>query len=160
MFYISPIDVLRTPENCAFTAQHSQSDYAQTHGAPSTASLGMPNGGLQVVNPSAAIYEQIQAHLASPSTLNFDFADQSLLSDLFGERWVALPYTYNALKTLRQIHQALWRDNEVKNIHYILTPNPWEEEEGKETQETFKWWWKVNRDRLNLERSQGIIDGF
>ncbi|KAG8526812.1 uncharacterized protein KY384_008241 [Bacidia gigantensis] len=149
-----------TPENCAFTTQHSHPEEAQTKGAPPTAGLGMPNGGLQVVNPSEAIYNKIVDHLASDSTMNFDFADQSLLSDLFGGRWIALPYVYNALKTLRDIHKPIWRDDEVKNMHYLLTPNPWDEEEGKETQETFKWWWKLNRERLDLEKENGIADGF
>ena len=148
------------PKNCAFTSQHESSDLAQTHGAPATTGLGLVNGGLQVVNPSASIYEQIQARLASPASIDFDFADQSLLSDLFPGRWVPLPYIYNALKFMRQIHKPIWRDNEVKNLHYLLSPKPWDEEEGKESQAVHKWWWRVNRERLEREKEQGISDGF
>ena len=120
----------------------------------------MPNGGLQVVNPSKVLYDQIVAHLSSSSITNYDFADQSLLSDLFSGRWVGLSYVYNALKTLRDIHEPIWRDEEVKNVHYILSPKPWDEEEGKESQETHKWWWQVQRARLAHEKGRGIDDGF
>lgn len=150
----------RIPENCAFTHQHSDADNAQTHGAPSTTGLGIVNGGLQVVNPSKVVYEQISSHLASPSVMNYDFADQSLLSDLFSGKWVPLPYTYNALKTLRDIHKPIWRDEEVKVLHYILSPKPWDENETGDIQETHRWWWKVNHERLEAEKGNGIDDGF
>ena len=150
----------RVPQNCAFTAQHDSPDEAQTQGAPATTGLSLVNGGLQVVNPSMSLYDQIQAHLATPETMNYDFADQSLLSSLFAGRWVPLPYVYNALKTLRDIHKPIWRDTEIKNLHYILSPKPWDETEGKEMEETHKWWWHLNRESLNLERDNDINDGF
>src|SRR5258708_802977 len=119
----------RIPENCAFTTQHSTPDIAQTQGAPCTAGLAMPNGGLQVVNPSLGTYELISNQLGSTMTSSYDFADQSLLGDVFNGRWVALPYIYNALKTLRweNVHAQIWRNESVKNIHYILSPKPWDE---------------------------------
>ncbi|CAN9120314.1 glycosyl transferase family protein-like protein [Alternaria alternata] len=150
------------PENCAFTSQHSNPDAAQKTGAPSTAGLRMPNGGLQVVNPSLATYNLILEQLSNETSGNYDFADQSLLGDLFNGRWVALPYTYNALKTLRSkgVHDAIWRDEEVKNVHYILSPKPWDEEAGKCSQEIHEWWWTVNNERRQAEKSKGIDDGF
>lgn len=30
-----------------------------------------------------------------------------------------MPYVYNALKTLRIIHPAIWRDEDVRNVHYM-----------------------------------------
>lgn len=151
------------PENCAFTSQHTDPDSAQTQGASPTAGLGIPNGGLQVVNPSTSLYEAILECMKNSSAVeNYEFADQSLLSDLFGGRWVALPYIYNALKTLRWegVHSPIWRDQEVKNIHYILSPKPWDEKPGEESNETHKWWWTVNFERLAAEREAGIDDGF
>ena len=151
----------RIPENCAFTSQHHDAENAQKHGAQASAGLGMPNGGLQVVNPSKKLYDLILERMTTDSAIeSYEFADQSLLGDLFYGRWVALPYTYNALKTLPYVHEPIWRDDEVKNIHYILSPKPWDEKAGEESEETHKWWTKANSDRLREEKSEGINDGF
>ncbi|KAL6702235.1 hypothetical protein J3F84DRAFT_392406 [Trichoderma pleuroticola] len=154
------------PQNCAFTSQHADPDAAQTVAAdPSVGPLGFMNGGLQVVNPSAALYDQILAHMEADA-VNMDFADQSLLSDLYRGRWVPLPYTYNALKTLRWdgVHAQIWRDDQVKNIHYILSPKPWDEidDEGEwtGTEESHKWWIDTNRKRKAAEKEAGIHDEF
>jgi len=120
----------------------------------------MPNGGLQVVNPSKKLYNLILERMSSGAIDSYEFADQSLLSDLFSGRWVALPYTYNALKTLRTVHEPIWQDDEVKNIHYILSPKPWDEKPGEESQETDKWWIKANLDRLAEEKDAGLDDSF
>ncbi len=151
----------RIPKNCAFTSQHGHPDEAQKHGARSTAGLGMPNGGLQVVNPSKALYNQILERMTTETSVSsYEFADQSLLGDLFDGRWVGLPYIYNALKTLRDIHKPIWRDGEVKNIHYILAPKPWDEKKGEESNETHKWWIDANLERIAEEKRAGIDDGF
>jgi lipopolysaccharide biosynthesis glycosyltransferase len=125
------------------------------------------NGGLQVVNPSLAVYNQILAHMESDAAIDMDFADQSLLSDLYKGRWVPLPYIYNALKTLRWegVHKEIWRDDSVKNVHYILAPKPWDEidSEGKfiGTEESHVWWVEANQDRLRKEKESGVkVDGF
>jgi lipopolysaccharide biosynthesis glycosyltransferase len=99
--------------------------------------------------------------------VNMDFADQSLLSDLYRGRWVPLPYIYNALKTLRQegVHAPIWRDDKVKNVHYILAPKPWDEmdEDGNNISKdpTHAWWVMANQERLALEKKNGVKeDGF
>lgn len=123
----------------------------------------MPNGGLQVVNPSKELYDFILEHMKNSAAVeSYEFADQSLLSDVFAGRWVALPYVYNALKTLRWegVHAPIWRDEEVKNIHYILSPKPWDEEPDHEGDETHKWWWRANDERLAAEKAAGVHDGF
>ncbi|KAL4779510.1 nucleotide-diphospho-sugar transferase [Aspergillus varians] len=106
---------------------------AQTQEAPPTTGLGIPNGGLQ-----------------------------SLLADLFYGRWVALPYVYNALKTLRWegVHDSIWRDENLKNVHYILSPKPWDDgydDGNQQLQEPLhEWWFAVNQERLKEERNQGL----
>lgn len=123
----------------------------------------MPNGGLQVVNPSSDVFDLVNKCMTnSEAVQSYDFADQSLLSDVFGGRWVPLPYVYNALKTIAwtNVHSTIWREDRIKNIHYILTPKPWDEEPGKEQCETHKWWWVYNLERLAEEKSNGIIDAF
>ncbi len=162
----SPFDLAtemfsRIPENCAYTSQHDDPDGAQTQGASSTAGLGIPNGGLQVVNPSKLLYDLIQERMASDTAvMSYEFADQSLLSDLFSGRWVALPYAYNALKTSRETHAPIWRDHEVKNMHYILSPKPWDERLGEESNPTHRWWFEVNTERLKEDKARGFDDGF
>ncbi len=152
----------RIPENCAFTSQHGDPETAQKSGAPADFGLGMPNGGLQVVNPSSAVYDLIVAQLGNEASGSYDFADQSLLGDVFNGRWVALPYIYNALKTLRSkgVHDPIWRDEEVKNVHYILSPKPWEDTDKESRSEIHEWWWTVNNERLEDEKKRGIQDGF
>ncbi|ODA80714.1 hypothetical protein RJ55_03673 [Drechmeria coniospora] len=152
------------PQNCAFTSQHADPDAAQTVGAdPDAGPLGFMNGGLQVVNPSAVLYKQILDHMEADA-INMDFADQSLLSDLYRGRWVALPYIYNALKTLRWpgVHDAIWRDDQVKNLHFILSPKPWNEiddnGEWTGTEETHKWWVDLNSSRKADESKRNISD--
>ncbi|KAK4508564.1 hypothetical protein PRZ48_002303 [Zasmidium cellare] len=154
------------PENCAFTWQHDKPEEAQEKGSGPADGLAMPNGGLQVVIPSNEVYELISSKLADPSTMDYEFADQSLLGDVFYGRWVALPYIYNALKTLRWkgVHDAIWRDDKVKNVHYILSPKPWDEnEEDKKKPDrdgSNQWWWDINDKRLVEEKSKGLVDGF
>ncbi len=150
------------PANCAFTSQHADPEPAQTVGAdPAVGPLGYMNGGLQVVNPSRDIYAQIVEEMETNAAA-MDFADQSLLSSLFRDRWVPLPYVYNALKTLRWegVHAPIWRDDSVKNVHYILTPKPWEEldEQGRSTsqEETHQWWAEADRERRAAERASGV----
>jgi alpha-N-acetylglucosamine transferase len=152
----------RIPANCPFTSQHDSPDEAQIHGAPATFGFGMPNGGLVVTNPSNEVYDRIVDQLSKPGIMSYEFADQSLLGDVFYGRWVALPYIYNALKTMRQqgVHHQIWRDDKVKNIHYILSPKPWDEKPGETSQESHEWWWKVNLERLEAEKNRGIDDGF
>ncbi|KAL1869438.1 hypothetical protein VTK73DRAFT_3142 [Phialemonium thermophilum] len=155
------------PENCAFTSQHADPDAAQTTAAdPAVGPLGFMNGGLQVVNPSKKIFAQIIVHMERDAAV-MDFADQSLLSSLFRRRWVPLPYVYNALKTMRWegVHQPIWRDDQIKNIHYILTPKPWDvlDEKGNSTssEETDHWWAAIYKQRKQHEREQGLPkDGF
>jgi hypothetical protein len=136
----------------------------------------MPNGGLQVVNPSKRVYDLITERMSDETVMSYDFADQSLLGDLFNGRWVALPYIYNALKTLRWegVHSEIWRDGDVKNVHYILSPKPWDEDEkerrkvgdpkggkvGKGRDGSHIWWWTINEERKEIERKKGIDDGF
>lgn len=150
-------------ENCAFTSQHDKAEEAQETGAPSTAGIACPNGGLAVVIPSQGTYDQILRALKDgDKTASYDFADQALLGDVFRGRWVGLPYVYNALKTLRWkgVHDQIWRDDRVKNIHYILSPKPWDEKAGETSEETHGWWHKMNTSRLEEEQSKGIKDGF
>jgi alpha-N-acetylglucosamine transferase len=151
------------PENCAFTSQHSDPDKAQVEGAPSSTGVSMLNSGLLVVVPSPDVHEKIGAALLDDGIAAYNFPDQELLSNVFKGKWAPLPYVYNALKTLRSptVHGAIWRDSEVKNVHYILSPKPWDGKtrEGG-TEETWDWWWDINDERVAAEKKAGIVDAF
>lgn len=43
----------------------------------------------------------------------------AIAARFFKDRWIPLPYVYNSLKTLRVIHQNIWRDEDVRNVHYM-----------------------------------------
>ncbi|POS85962.1 hypothetical protein EPUL_001971, partial [Erysiphe pulchra] len=150
-------------EQCPFFAQHTTPLVAQTAGPSTDAKLpNILNTGLLVINPCISIFNHIIDFLRSDLKLRVNFAEQALLSELFHGRWVPLPYTYNALKTLRWngVHSEIWRDDCVKNIHYILTPKPWEEidSEGRNfsSEPTHQWWANLNLERLDMEKKRDI----
>lgn len=148
----------RIPKNCAFTKQESCPEDAQTKGWPSKDSLEL-NSGMVVVKPCPRIYEEVKAVLQDGErTAKYDFADQSLLSDVYRGKWLALPYIYNALKTLKWHHTPIWQQENVKNVHYILAIKPWDTTPDESTDETFPWWWSANNERLEYEERQGIAD--
>jgi alpha-N-acetylglucosamine transferase len=151
------------PENCAFTSQHADPNIAQIEGAPSSQGVSMLNSGLLVVVPSPEVHAKITEAMLDDGIAEYIFPDQELLSVSFKGRWAPLPYIYNALKTLRNenVHGAIWRDDKVKNVHYILSPKPWETKtrEGV-TEETVLWWWDINDERVGEERENGIQDDF
>lgn len=149
------------PENCAFTSQHASPEVAQTTGADISTGLGKLNSGLLVINPSKAIFDQIVTKM-NEAGLDYQFPDQDLLADVFKGRWVALPYIYNALKTMREpaVHGAIWRDDKVKNVHYILSPKPWDElgPDGtwKGDKPIHKWWIDAYKSMRAEEKTLGV----
>ncbi|ODQ77290.1 glycosyltransferase family 8 protein [Babjeviella inositovora NRRL Y-12698] len=165
-----------THDNCAYSDPRTNQvgNSAICVGPLASAGLGICNGGLQVVKPSQETYNKIIQAISKPSkTENYDFADQSLLSDVFNHQWLGLSYVYNALKTLPQIHSEIWDVSKVKNVHYILAPKPWDlasdpmngtyqgdgttSENGKwesfvDDTDTFKYWFEINNERVLRER--------
>ena len=70
---------------------------------------------------------------------------------------MSLPYVYNALKTLRTIHAPMWRDDRLKNIHFILGPKPWDEEaSGPWADDTHQWWWDAKKEVSEEEKRRGL----
>lgn len=131
----------------------------------------MLNSGVLVITPSAQIYAEITSALQEISRIEkYEFPDQQLLSDVFAGRWVSIPYVYNALKTLRwgEVHGAIWRDEEVRAVHYIFAKKPWHEGVGVHSEAAARekldgpslWWWEADWERRGLERARGVVDGF
>ncbi|KAJ5719737.1 Glycosyl transferase family 8 [Penicillium malachiteum] len=157
-----------TPENCAYTSQHDNPQAAQTTAPAPSSGVGSLNSGVLVITPSTRIYSEIQSALQDQGRIEkYSFPDQDLLADVFEGRWVAIPYVYNALKTLRWegVHSDIWRDEEVKAVHYIFARKPWHEDvqlsdDLKELDVPGRWWWHANRTRKHLEIEKGLVDEF
>ncbi|OAX44738.1 nucleotide-diphospho-sugar transferase [Rhizopogon vinicolor AM-OR11-026] len=136
------------PENCAYTPLvHPSSAAVITEQSPRP--YTQLNSGLVVLSPSLYLADEVRRHLfTSPLVSTWSFPDQDLLSDLFRGRWKPIPWYYNALKTLMVIHKPLWRDEEIRCLHYILADKPWHarvsEDDTGEFAKSHRWWW----DRL------------
>ncbi|KAG8859357.1 hypothetical protein FRB96_004572 [Tulasnella sp. 330] len=148
------------PENCAHTPMVAPK--CLTH--PSQITPGSPrpygqlNSGLVVLSPSQELFKAIEEYLhTSPDVRTFKFPDQDLLSAFFRGQWKPLPYIYNGLKTLRNVHRNMWRDDDVRCIHYIID-KPWGRG-GKATSNPFAgtyamWWaqWEALEKDMNVEK--------
>ena len=55
----------------------------------------------------------------------FQFPDQDFLADFFVDKWLSVGWQYNAIKTMRYWHENIWRDEEVRALHYIVD-KPWQ----------------------------------
>lgn len=148
------------PENCAYTQQHSNPDGAHLMDQAVDANFGtgILNGGMQVITPNRKRFNDIVQILSNATlTQDFAFADQSVLSYYFKDKWVPLPYAYNALKTMREAHAPMWRDEHAKVVHYILNDKPWNDplEERSEFL-PHVWWWQINQERVMAERMEEV----
>ena len=100
-----------TPANCHYTSGVVAADYF--------------NAGLLVLRPDADVFADMTDRLSRLTDLTgFLFAEQDFLNEYFRGRWAALPYVYNALKTLSVQHPDVWRLPDVRNIHFIID-KPW-----------------------------------
>ena len=138
-------ETIRIPANCAYTSVSHPTGL--THAPVIAESSPRPyrllNSGMVVLTPSPGLFTAIKHYLAtSPLVPSFSFPDQDLLANFFEHRWKPLPWCYNALKTLREIHKPLWRDEEIRCLHYILSDKPWYGRvPGSQYEEIDGWWW-------------------
>lgn len=143
------------PANCAYTPLIHPTGHTQPASIESSSPrpYTLLNSGLVVLTPSATLARSIVDFLhTSPLVPTFSFPDQDLLAAAFEGKWKPLPWVYNALKTLRAIHKGLWRDEEVRCLHYVLPDKPWKRrvrggDVVDEATETHRWWWELF-DRL------------
>ncbi|CAJ2511432.1 Uu.00g070570.m01.CDS01 [Anthostomella pinea] len=141
-------------ENCAYTpVSHPEALITPTQPLPGgPATHHQLNGGMFVFHPSAQLWEDMMAFFSSSAPLlaTFKFPDQDFLARFFRERWRALGWRFNALKTMRYWHENLWRDDEVVCLHYIVD-KPWTRRVGADGVAGYKgrdgvthrWWWEA-----------------
>lgn len=141
------------PDNCAYT-QVKKNPKSDILGPSSSNGIGMINGGLAIIKPNQETFNKCMALLNSDKPQQYNFPDQELISEAVDGNWIGLSYKYNALKTLKQIHSDVWNEQEVKNIHYILGPKPWDFDDDEaddgfvDDTETFQYWSSLNKERL------------
>jgi len=58
------------------------------------------------------------------------------------------------------VHDTIWQDDHVKNVHYILSPKPWDEAAEESNDVTHEWWKDLNAERVRMELGMGVQDGF
>ncbi|KAJ7492501.1 nucleotide-diphospho-sugar transferase [Mycena latifolia] len=147
------------PENCAFTAVPSPTAPPTTP-AEQPRPYGLLNSGTVVLEPSLELAKGLYHFLDTDERVpTFRFPDQDLLSAYFQGKWTALPWYYNALKTLRTIHAPLWDDNVARVVHYILADKPWQTRESKEYAVVNSWWW-AQFDKLSEKLRTEDADGW
>lgn len=142
-------------ENCAYTPlQHPTALEVGTPvpvGATPPNTYALLNGGVFLYHPSEMLWKaMLDYFLISPELSTFKFPDQDFLASMFCGRWRPIPWRYNALKTMKQWHTNIWRDAEVKGLHYIVD-KPWQNRVASDgigghlgrDGETHTWWWDV-----------------
>ncbi|KAJ3151668.1 hypothetical protein HK101_001875 [Irineochytrium annulatum] len=129
------------PSNCAHTHEGMR-----RRGVAEDAAAPAPpryfNSGLLVLRPGRERHAFLKQQLLEngDSLAGYQFPDQDWLNDLHKD-FIALPYIYNALKTLMKYHKDVWDLKEVKNVHYILE-KPWDVRDG-DYAELNEYWWNV-----------------
>lgn len=154
------------PANCAFTIQQHPSSLSipplsLTKSSPPTYHL--INSGLVVLAPSSDLFKShmLPALATDPRVPTYRFPDQDFLADFFHLNVLPLPYIYNALKKLRASHTNIWRDADVKNVHYIHA-KPWESKAGGgkdlggPDEVTHTWWWDYWTAEVEPSRAGGV----
>jgi len=118
-----------------------------------------------VLNPSKELSEAIVHFLLTNDDIPaFTFPDQDLLTAFFKGKWKAIPWYYNALKTLRFIHPSEWLDEEVRCLHYILPDKPWQSRVtppgSQDDLDVINQWWWWQFDRLGEEMMTTDSEGW
>ena len=162
-------------QNCAYTPLHHPAALENgtpipPHSAPPD-TFALLNGGVFLYQPSDNLWQTMHQHfLTSPELSTYQFPDQDFLASFFRQKWLSLPWKYNALKTMKQWHPNVWRDEEVCGLHYIVD-KPWEKRIASDgigghlgrDGETHTWWWKVwsswrkQREGELLEIVDGLV---
>ena len=141
------------PQNCAYTPLTHPIALTEPlqpmAGSPETYHL--LNGGMFIFHPTPKLWgEMLALFNTTPLLSTFKFPDQDFLALFFKDKWLALGWQYNAIKTMRYWHPNIWRDDSVVCLHYIVD-KPWTQRVGKGglagykglDGETHRWWWEA-----------------
>ena len=119
------------------------------------------NAGLFVMRPSRVVFEHMVAALAGFDLSSCPFAEQDFLNAYFKGSWEALPWVFNATKTLYACHRehvngcrnGLWVLQSVRNLHFTMA-KPWNlKDPGHQGFERLnKLWWAAYAEPQALGR--------
>ncbi|KZV82848.1 glycosyltransferase family 8 protein [Exidia glandulosa HHB12029] len=153
------------PENCAYTPLEHPASVSRA--SPITAKSPRPyrllNSGNVVLRPSMQQFDALTRFLATSELVSrFTFPDQDLLAKVYEGKWKPLPYVYNAMKAVRVVHRRMWRDEEVKCLHYALPDKPWHgfPVDNDPFDDLHKWWWTefdVVRAEMRCDRWDDLM---
>ncbi|QPC70693.1 hypothetical protein HYE68_001445 [Fusarium pseudograminearum] len=140
-------------ENCAYTPLSHPTALKEplqpTESSPAPHKL--LNGGMFIFHPSKDLWDRmLDVFNTTPLLADFMFPDQDFLAFFFENKWYALGWQYNAIKTMRYWHPNIWRDEEVVCLHYIVD-KPWAKRVGLDGVAGYKgldgvthcWWWQL-----------------
>ncbi|KAI4137911.1 MAG: hypothetical protein L6R39_007050 [Caloplaca ligustica] len=145
-----------TRDNCGYTPLSHPSALETATSVPADAeppdTYALLNSGFFLYHPSQSLWDSMLTYFNShPELLStFQFPDQDFLARFFVHKWKPLSWKYNALKTMENWHRNIWRDEEVKGLHYIVD-KPWERRVASDgvaghlgrDGKTHRWWWDV-----------------
>jgi hypothetical protein len=144
-----------TPENCPYSNLQHPNSLTTSTPVPMKGTGGKEthtglNGGMFLFAPSPKLWTSMLQNFTTNDHLgDMKFPDQDFLAEFFEDRWVSMPWRFNALKTWRYWHPNIWRDESVVCLHYIVD-KPWASrvrEDGSagykgNDGETHRWWWE------------------
>lgn len=117
------------------------------------------NSGVFACSPSYELFEQMMSRLRTVESS--DGGDQGFLN-VFFPTWRRLPLAYNTTKRMFSHHPHLYRDEDVKVLHYV-GPKPWEPAGQPERYDELDYAWldhltESEKDELirDLRRSKTI----
>jgi alpha-N-acetylglucosamine transferase len=152
-------------ENCAYTPLSHPTALSEpiqpTATSPSPHKL--LNGGMFIFHPSQDLWDRmLDVFNTTPLLSSFMFPDQDFLAFFFENKWYALGWQYNAIKTMRYWHPNIWRDEEVICLHYIVD-KPWAKRVGTDGVAGYKgldgvthcWWWQLYQYWEDERRADG-----
>ncbi|KAK6442439.1 hypothetical protein LTR95_001311 [Oleoguttula sp. CCFEE 5521] len=152
-------------ENCAYTPLSHPTALTEPTKvtAESRPTYHLLNSGMFLYHPSQKLWDDMLHFFnTTPKLATFKFPDQDFLAEFFRNRWRSLGWQYNALKTMRYWHDAMWRDDEVACLHYIVD-KPWAGRVGEDGRagyrgndgETHRWWWNAWEEWVEAKKMAG-----
>ncbi|ESZ99343.1 glycosyltransferase family 8 protein [Sclerotinia borealis F-4128] len=171
-----------THQNCAYTSSPSTAlplrNVLRTNRLPEENVQSVPasgtgppthtllNSGLFVFEPSVETWNDMWRFISSNRAAldTYQFPDQDFLTEWWRDRWISVGWKWNALKTWRYWHPEMWRDEDVRGLHYIVD-KPWTARvpasgiagyKGNDGV-THSWWWDAFA-KWEKERQEGGED--